>query len=98
MISLYKTYVRPILEYCTPAWSPYLLRDIYQLESVQRFFTRSLPGIAQLPYHVRLTTLGLQSLELRRIHRDCLYLYKIVGNLYFISYIKAECYIPYISI
>ena len=59
MISLYKIYVRPILEYCTSAWAPYLLRDIDQLESVQRFFTRSLPGMAQLPYHVRLTTLGL---------------------------------------
>ena len=81
MISLYKTYVRPILEYCTPAWSPYLLQDIDQLESVQRFFTRSLPGIAQLPYHMRLTTLGLQSLELRRIHRDCLYLYKMLHNI-----------------
>ena len=81
MISLCKTYVRPILEYCTPPWSPYLLRDIDQLESVQRFFTRSLPGMAQLPYHVRLTTLGLQSLELLRIHRDCLYLYKMLHNI-----------------
>ena len=37
--------------------------------------------MAQLPNHVRLTTLGLQSLELRRIHRDCLYLYKMLHNI-----------------
>ena len=80
-ISLYNTYVRPILEYCTPAWSLYLLRDINQLESVQRFFTCSLPGMSQLPYYKRLTTLDLQSLELRRIPRDCLYLYKMLHNI-----------------
>ena len=81
MISLYKTYISPILEYCTPVWSPFLLRDIDQLESMQQFFTRSLPGMAPLPYHVHLTTLGLQSLGLRRIHRDCLYLYKMLHNI-----------------
>ena len=37
--------------------------------------------MSQLPYHERLTTLGLQSLELRRIHRDCLYLYKMLHNI-----------------
>ena len=29
---LYKLYVRPALEYCAPAWSPYLLKDIDLLE------------------------------------------------------------------
>ncbi len=80
MTSLFKIYVRPLLEYCTPAWSPHLLKDIDQIESVQRFFTRSLPGMAQLPYHERLIKLGLQSLELRRVHRDCMHLYKMMHN------------------
>jgi hypothetical protein len=80
MTSLFTTYVRPLLEYCTPAWSPHLLKDIDQIESVQRFFTRSLPGMSQFPYHERLTILGLQSLELRRIYRDCTYLYKMLHN------------------
>ena len=41
----FKTYIRPILEYCTPVWSPYLLCDIKKIESVQRYFTRRLfPG------------------------------------------------------
>ena len=37
---LYKTYVRPHLEYCTPVWNPFLARDIDQLEKVQHDATR----------------------------------------------------------
>ena len=68
MLSLYKTYGRLTLEYYTPAWSPYLQREIDQLESMQRFFKFSLPDMSQLPYHVYLTTFSLLSLELRSIH------------------------------
>ena len=41
-ISLYCTYVRPILEYATPAWSSYLKGDIDHVESVQCYITRRL--------------------------------------------------------
>ena len=36
------TYVRPILEYNSIIWSPSLVRDIEQLEKVQRRFTKRL--------------------------------------------------------
>ena len=79
MTSLFKIYVRLLLEYCTPAWSPYLLKDIDQMKSVQRYFTRSLPDLSCLSYNKRLTKLGLQSLEFRRVHKDCnMYLYKML--------------------
>ena len=29
---LYRTYIRPHLEYCAPSWSPYLAKDIDALE------------------------------------------------------------------
>ena len=32
------TYVRPILEYCSPVWAPVNKTDIKRLESVQRRF------------------------------------------------------------
>ena len=35
-IRLYKVYVRPHLQYCTPAWAPYTVADKEVLESVQR--------------------------------------------------------------
>ena len=38
-IFLYKTYVRPHLEYCIQLWCPYLARDIDTLEKVQKCAT-----------------------------------------------------------
>jgi hypothetical protein len=32
---LYKSIVRPLLEYCTPVWSPYLKKDVRKIESIQ---------------------------------------------------------------
>ena len=33
IVPLYKTIVRPHLEYCIQAWSPYIRRDIYMLNN-----------------------------------------------------------------
>ena len=77
----FKTYVRPILEYCSPIWSPYLLHDINKIESVQRYFTcRLFPG-QQLIYTERLSLTNLNSLESRRIKFDLLMYCKIINNL-----------------
>ena len=37
---LYKSLVRPILEYSSPLWSPHLKKDIATLEKVQRRASR----------------------------------------------------------
>ena len=39
MVKAFCTYVRPLLEYCSPVWSPHTHRQIYKIEKVQRFFT-----------------------------------------------------------
>ena len=39
-VPLYKTYIRPQLEFSVSAWSPFLRRDIATLEKVQRRVTR----------------------------------------------------------
>jgi len=43
MLKLYKSLVRPHLEYCTAAWSPHYVKDKELLEHIQRRFTRMIP-------------------------------------------------------
>ena len=38
--TLYKSLVRPVLEYAAPAWNPYLAKDVLALERVQRRTSR----------------------------------------------------------
>ena len=63
---LYKSLVRPHLEFCSPTWSPYYCKDKQLLERVQHRFTSMIPGFKQLSYGNRLQCLGLWSLEERR--------------------------------
>ena len=70
LVRAFTTYVRPILEYCTPIWSPYLLKDINKIGSVQRYFTRRLFPEKQYSYAERLILTNLDTLESRRIKSD----------------------------
>ena len=81
LILAYKIYVRPILEYCLNVWSPSLKRDILFIEAVQRRFTKRLPGMSNISYHVRLNLLKLESLEIRRLRSDLILVYKILFGL-----------------
>ena len=38
LVSLYKTMVRPHVEFCSPAWNPYYVKDKQLLERVQHRF------------------------------------------------------------
>ena len=55
LILAFKTYVRPLLEYAPQVWSPHLSYLIDAIESVQRSFTKRLPGFANLAYAELLT-------------------------------------------
>jgi len=81
LVSAFKVYVRPIIEYCSVVWNPCLLKDIKTIETVQRKFTKRLPGMKTLSYHQRLVKLGLESLELRRLRADLLFTYKLVFGI-----------------
>ena len=89
LLNLYKTYIRPKLEYNCPIWSPGYIKDKKLIESIQRDFTRFAcrrSGIKFNSYNHRLQLLNLKSLEYRRIEFDLLFLYKIVYGLCFLNF------------
>jgi len=77
LLSLYKTLVRPNLEYCSPAWSPHYTKDKVLLERAQHRFTRMIPGLAKKDYLTRLNILGIWTLEERRNRADLIEVFKI---------------------
>ena len=48
MSRAFVVYVRPIMEYCSPVWSPHYKQDIDLIEGVQRTFTRRLFQLCHL--------------------------------------------------
>ena len=70
-----------MLEYCSVVWSPHYKYAIEKLESVQRRFTKRLPGLSCVEYNNRLLLLNTTSLEHRRLVADLVMLYKIVFDV-----------------
>ena len=77
-VRLYKTYVRPHLEFTGQAWAPWTATDKDILENVQRRAVRMVPGLKAADYDGRLKELGMFSLEERRHQVDMLYVYKVL--------------------
>ena len=80
ILQLYKSLVRPHLEYAVQAWNPYLQKDIAILEKVQRRATRMIPEIKHLPYEQRLKKLRLTTLEQRRLRGDLIETFRIMNG------------------
>ena len=80
IIPLYKTLVRPHLEYCIQAWRPYRKKDIDMLERVQRRATKMIPKLRNISYEMRLKECGLTTLETRRLRRDQIEVFKILNG------------------
>jgi hypothetical protein len=75
------TYVRPVLEYASNVWSPYLIKHINALEKVQKHFTKRIPSLSHLTYPERLAALDIEPLELRRLKSDLVFYYKCFHDL-----------------
>ena len=78
MLTLFKSTVLPLVEYCSQLWSPVRMGEIRQLEGVQRNFTARIEGLSEVSYEDRLKRLKLYSLERRRERYIVLYVYKII--------------------
>ncbi len=74
---LYKSFVRPLLEFCSPVWNPTTKSLSNLIEKIQKRATKLVPFLRNLSYPERLRSLNLDSLEFRRKREDLILLYKI---------------------
>ena len=86
MIPLFKSLIWPAVEYATPVWCPYLQKDIAELESVQRKFTKFISGLRDFTYAHRLEELKLPNPAVRRDYFDLLECFKLVHGL-----VRSDC-------
>ncbi|XP_046660063.1 uncharacterized protein LOC124353972 [Homalodisca vitripennis] len=83
--TLYSSFVRQLLEYASPVWSPYQLGLIEKLEAVQRKFVRMV-GVRQGLLYREIPIAGLQAdlllpdLQARRCVADVLFLTRLVSG------------------
>ena len=83
MLRLFKSLVLSRLDYGSQLWSPYKVKHISLLESVQRAFTKYIKGMHTYSYADRLSILKLYSLQTQR-RRDrytIIYVWKILENV-----------------
>jgi len=78
IVPLYKSLVRPHLEYCVQAWRPNLIKDIKLIENVQHRATRMIPELKGQSYEQRLSNVHLTTLETRRVRGDLIEMFKIL--------------------
>ena len=95
MITLYKTMVRSLLEYCSPLWNPVKISDIQELESVQKAYLSKIDGLKGFLYWDCLKRLSLMSLQRRRERYMILHMWKVLNektsndlNIQFVSRVR----------
>ena len=80
-LNLYKSIIRPHLEYATPVWSPLYKKNKIIIENVQRRATKLVATCKNLTYQERLRKLGLPTLEYRSERADMIQTYKILHGI-----------------
>ena len=81
VVPLYKSLVRPLLEYAVQFWSPDLRKDIQRLERIQARATKLIPKLRNLSYERRLDALDMYSLEMRRLRGQLIQVYKLLHHI-----------------
>ena len=80
LISLYISYIRPMLEYGSPLWNLGYVGDTQMVERIQRRWTREVTSVAHLSYEERLQALNLYSMRGRLLRADLIYVWKIFNG------------------
>jgi len=78
MLSLYKSLVRPHVEYYISAWNPHYKKDKALIEKVQRRVTKMINNMEGKSYEERLYCLKLWTLEKRSNRQDLIEVFKML--------------------
>ena len=78
---IYKSLIRPTLEYCSSIWYPIFKTDATEIEKVQRRSTKLVPELKNLSYTDRLKHLDLTTLAYRRKRTDLIQTFKIINKI-----------------
>ena len=74
---LYKSLIRPDLEYCNIIWYPHFKKDIYSIERVQKRATKLVSTVRHLPYYGRFEALKIPTLAYRRFRGEMIEVFKM---------------------
>ena len=77
---VYKTFIRPHIEYCIQVWNPVYLGDIEKLEKIQKRFSKMLPQSWTMSQPERNKMLNITSHESRRLRGDLVYMFKMYDS------------------
>ena len=66
ILSLFKSLIRPHIQFANQVWVPYLIKHITAIENVQRRATKTIHGLKDINYERRLRHINLPSLSYTR--------------------------------
>ena len=79
ILCLYKSLIRPIIEYGNVIWGPHYVTDQQAIEKIQHRATKLIPELTS-SYQERLSKLSLPSLVYRRQRGDLIFLYQLINQ------------------
>ena len=83
ILPVFRSLIRPVIEYASQVWNSSSVSHTNQLESVQRYVTKRIAGLYTTPYTERLKKLNMCTLRERRQYLDLIEMYKIIrGNTF----------------
>jgi len=85
LIKAFAAHVRLLVEQWSPVWSHTSVAIVNDLESVQRRFTKCLPGFKLISYDDRCARLAIDRLKFRRLRADLILSYTILHGLVLLS-------------